>query len=246
MAKRLLDRQVSLLDYLTSGGAIFGGKDDAPLDQALQGIDRALLRLEAGFSHEKRMNKIVAVFPRTFEILGANRDPIVRSFVEACPPTDISRLVNARQFHDFLSACWQRRPPDPRYLPDVAACELACAEVRVDTEESGVKAVSSMRSAPRHWIRRCRGVALVHCAYDVRPIFEEAAGEVAPTARDTPIAVAMPSGADQPRIFELLPVVFDLLAALDDWADPTVFCDTPQANELIVDLAEHGLLEVRR
>ena len=56
----------------------------------------------------------------------------------------------------------------------------------------------------------------------------------------------MPSGADQPRIFELLPVVFDLLAALDDWADPTVFCDTPEANELIVDLAEHGLIEVRR
>ena len=39
MAKRLLDRQVSLLHYLTSGGAIFGDKDGAAVDAALQGID---------------------------------------------------------------------------------------------------------------------------------------------------------------------------------------------------------------
>ena len=179
--------------------------------------------------------------------MGADRDPIVRGFVEACPPVDISRLVNARQFHDFLSARWQREPPDPPYLPDVAACELACAEVRVDTEEAAMTGRrTACASAPRRWIRRCPGVALLRCAYDIRPIFEEAAGEVAPTERDTPIAVAMPSGADQPRMFELPPAVFDLLAALDDWVDPAVFCDTPDANELIVDLAEHGLLEVRR
>src|SRR5262245_24087786 len=54
MAKRLLDRQISLLDYLTSGAAIFGDKRRAALDPALQGLDVGLLRLEARFSYEKR------------------------------------------------------------------------------------------------------------------------------------------------------------------------------------------------
>ena len=82
MANLLLDRQVSLLKYLTSGTAIFGDTGDASLDPALHGIDRGLLILEARFSHEKRMGKIAAVFSRTFEILagdqaaiGTARDP---------------------------------------------------------------------------------------------------------------------------------------------------------------------------
>jgi hypothetical protein len=70
MAKRLLDRQASLLEYLTSRAAIFGDKDDACPARGLHGIDRSLLRLEARLSHEKRMEKIVAVFRRTFGILG--------------------------------------------------------------------------------------------------------------------------------------------------------------------------------
>src|SRR5262245_27702226 len=99
MAGRLLDRQARLLEYLTSGGAIFRDQRAAPLDASLQGIDRRLLDLEARFSHEKRMEKIEAVFPMTFALLGADRDAIVRAFVKACPPLDIRRLENARQFH---------------------------------------------------------------------------------------------------------------------------------------------------
>ncbi len=127
MAKRLLERQVSLLHYLTSGGAIFGGKDCAGLDVNLQGIDRELLNLEARFSHEKRLEKIVAVFPRTFALLEANREILIRQFVDACPPLAIGRLENAGQFHDFLAARWRHEPAKPAFLPDVAACELALA-----------------------------------------------------------------------------------------------------------------------
>src|ERR1700722_683741 len=102
MTTRLLDRQVRLLEYLTSSGAIFGDETDAALDQSLQGIDRRMLHLEARFSQEKRMEKIIAVFPKTFRLLGADRVAIVRKFVEAWPPTDITRIENARQFYDFL------------------------------------------------------------------------------------------------------------------------------------------------
>ena len=52
MAKnRLLDRQVSLLNYLTSGAAIFGDQREASIDRALRGIDLDLLHLEAHFSY---------------------------------------------------------------------------------------------------------------------------------------------------------------------------------------------------
>ena len=122
MTKRLMDRQISLLDYLTSGAAIFGDKRRAALDPALQGLDVGLLRLEARFSYEKRMEKNVGVFPNTFEFLGHDQTAIVREFVRTCPPADIGHLSNARQFHDFLSARWRCRRARPAYLPDVAIC----------------------------------------------------------------------------------------------------------------------------
>jgi hypothetical protein len=244
MANRLLDRQISLLEHLTSGNAIFGDNGDTLLDRSLRGMDPAMLRLEARFSYRKRMEKILAVFPKTFELLGSNQDPIVREFVETCPPNDISRLVNGRQFHGLLSAHWRREWPDPPYLPDVAACELACAEVRVDVEERK-PAAASKSSAGRRRIRRCSGVALLRCSYDVRSIFEEGTEEC-PAERDTPIVIAMPPGAKQPQVSELLPVIFDLLAALDDWTDPADFGDTRELKQIIHELAEHGLLEVGR
>ena len=245
MANRLLDRQVSLLQYLTSSAAIFGDERDAPLDPSLHGIDHNMLRLEARFSYEKRMEKIVAAFPKTFGLLGSEQVQIVRDFVETCPPEDITRLVNARQFHEFLSARWQRERPAPPYLRDVAACELACAEVRI--EESGSEETNGQKkSVRRNRMRRRPGVVLLRCAYDIRPIFEGSAGKSVPTKRDTPIVVAMPPGADQPRVFELLPVVFDLLAVLDDWTDPAELSAAPELKEIIDELVENRLIEVRR
>ena len=81
MAKRLFDRQANLLNYLTSAEAIFREGYDEPSCPGLEGIDRALLHLEARFSHDKRMAKIEAVFPRTFEIVGAGRERIIHEFV---------------------------------------------------------------------------------------------------------------------------------------------------------------------
>jgi hypothetical protein len=244
MANRLLDRQVSLLEYLTSGTAIFGDNGDTSLDRSLHGMDRAMLRLEARFSYRKRMEKIVAVFPRTFELLQGQQDPIVRAFVETCPPVDISRLVNARQFHGFLSVRWRRERPEPPYLRDVAACELACAEVRVHVEDRGLAGVPEKSGARRRRIRRRPGVALLRCSYDIRAIFEKGTEERIPAERDTPIVIAMPPGAKQPQVSELPSVIFDLLAALDDWTDPAELGSTPELKEVFHELADHGLLEV--
>jgi hypothetical protein len=244
MAKRLLDRQARLLDYLTSAAAIFGEDGDASPDDGLHGLDRRLLRLEARVSFEKRMAKIVAVFPKTFAMLDGKQSVVVREFAEVCPPSDISRIVNARQFYDFLSARWQCEPGEPRYLLDVAACELAFAQVRVDLDERNPIADRAKRIAPRFGIRRRPAVILLRCSHDVRRIFEEANGEhVEPSERDSRLAVTMPPGAVEPAIFELLPVVFDLLAALDDWTDPATLGGTAELSRLLDELIAHRLLE---
>jgi hypothetical protein len=238
MTRRLLDRQVRLLEHLTSSDAIFPDKRSAPLDHALQGIDRRMLDIEARFSHEKRMEKIAAVFPKTRALLGASYDAIVREFVETCPPQDISRIANARQFHDLLSARWSRRPPVPLYLPDVAACELACATIRVAADGGPAEAMPA--DAGRPAIRRTPGVVLLRTAFDVRSIFEGGSNSL-PLERQTLLAIAFNSG--EPQIYELTPEVFDVLAALDRWVAVE---EIPNADGLFADLAEAGMLELRR
>lgn len=240
LAKRLLDRQTRLLEYLTSGGAIFRDACDVPLDTTLLGIDRVLLNVEARFSHEKRMEKIAAVFPKTFTLMGATRDTVVRDFVEACPPIDIGRIENARQFRDFLTARWRRQSPAPPYLPDVVACEFACAQVRI-AAGGGLSAVADLTHSGLAGIRRKPGVILLLTRFDIRPIFDSGGEGAKPIERKVPLAIAHRAG--EPRIFELAPEVFGLLAALDRWV---AVDELPDAESLVADLAEAGLLEVRR
>ena len=246
MPNRLLDRQVRLLDYLTSGAAIFGDESDASADRLCRGSDLALLRLEARFSHEKRMKKIAAVFARTIALLGDDRDAAIEVFARTCPPTDISRIANARQFHDFLLARWRAAPPVPPYLPDVAAVELACAKARVarpqalpDDAAVGVNAHPCLRRHP--------AVILVRCDHDIRQVIERSPGPIAPPQRSTLLAVRMASGAEEPYVLQLEPELFDLLQHLDEWVDASAIgASAAELDKLIDDLAGHELIEVRR
>ncbi|MFL6797937.1 MAG: hypothetical protein ACJ8F3_11035 [Xanthobacteraceae bacterium] len=242
MANRLLHRQIKLLEYLTSFAAIYGhAKTDSGSD--LIGIPPALLRLEARFSHEKRMAKITAVFPRTFALLGAHSDATVRAFVEACPADHIDRITNARQFHNFLCVASKKHRRHPAYLTDVSACELALAELLAGTEAGA--AASARTPRRRGWIRRPTEAALLRLSHDVRPLFEAGpTGSVCPVARDTPVVIVRPARDREPQIFELPPVVFELLAALNTWSDPSVLGATAHAKALMTSLVENGLLEV--
>jgi hypothetical protein len=238
---RLLDRQVRLLEYLTSGAAIFGGDGEAPIDHALHGIDVRLLRLEAQFSHQKRMEKIKSVFPITFRLLEHDCDTMFGEFARAFPPAETTRIANAQQFYDFLCLRWQKAPPVPPYLNDVAACEFAIARVRSGIAASHAELTGGKSARPGD-IRRHREVVLLRCGYDIRPIFE---GTVtAPTRRDTPLAIAVPPDAGHPRIFEVSDLVFQVLEMLDDWTDRSELGAASQADHLIGELARHGLVEV--
>jgi hypothetical protein len=238
---QLLDRQRRLLEYLTSGGAIFRDRRVGALDPALQGMARDRLDLEARFSHEKRMEKIGAVFPRTIALLGDQYAAIVRAFADACPPHDLSRIANARQLQGFLATRWKKTPAQPPYLPDVAACELACAEARLAADDARADA----RASGKAGIRRRRDVVLLRCAYDIRAVFASSGDGAAPIARETCLAVSPDAHSAEPRMLELAPEVLELIAALDAWTDPTAFEQTPGAHALIAKLAEAGLLEIR-
>jgi hypothetical protein len=240
MPASLLQRQISLLEYLTSADAIFGEGLAAPPLPHLPGFDLAPLRLEACFSHDKRMEKIIAAFPRTFELLD-DKANLVRDFVAACPSIDIRRIENARQFYGFVCERWQATPPQAPYLRDVASCELAMATLRVKG-----KAQPSQPAGRAMRFRRNRDAVFLPCAYDIRPIFEGGAGEAqeAPARRDVMLAILIPPGTDQPAIFEVPAPVYGLLVELDNWTDHATLAPMEGLDELISDLANHGLLEV--
>jgi hypothetical protein len=241
MANRLLDRQLSLIAYLTSRAAIFGDEPRASAVAAPAGLDLSLLVVEARFAYAKRMEKITAVLPKTFALLGARREQIVRDFVETCPPATISRLDNARQFHAYLMERWRHETPKPPYLCDVAACELAYAAAAADDEPR-----ASIEENPRSGlIRRSSSAILVRCDYDVQSVFETGVDEATPRRRETLLVVALPTGADHPHILEVPATVFELLAALDEWTEPPALADTTDFGGLLTDLVEHGLVEVR-
>jgi hypothetical protein len=250
MTERLFDRQSSLLAYLTSSGAIFGDRD-ASVGTSIAGIDCALLRLEARFSHQKRMEKIAAAFPQTFKLLGPGFDRIAREFVESCPPIEIDRLTNARQFHCFLMRRWPQARPEPPYLLDVAGCELACAEVRnaqpfepLPGRDYGIARPSAICGPA---IRRHPAMRLLLCAYDVRPLFEAKGIDeptVRPPKRDTPLAIVLPPNAEHLQVLELLPAVYELLVTVQDWTDLAEFGTPTELDTFVDDLASLGLIEV--
>jgi hypothetical protein len=248
MAKRLLDRQASLLDYLSSATAMFGARTDAPADPALRGFDPGVLRLQARFICNKRIEKVITVFPRTLQILGAAERSILREFVEASRSTRKSTLANAREFHEFLSRRWQRSRPRPAYLPDVAACELAMAAARDVTEDHegpATDAKNVKNAGPTRSIRRRRNVAALRCAYDVRAIFDAGAGDRAPRKRTIALVVTVPAGLREVRIVEATSRLVEALSRLDDWADPRALDALGDRERLIAELAAGDFIEMR-
>jgi hypothetical protein len=254
MPKRLLDRQSELIAYLTSAPAIFGD-GGAPIAASLRRFDRRLLAMEARFSFEKRMDKVAAVFPRTLALLGERRHALFRDFAAACPPKDISRLENARQFYMFLS---RRRPrQSPPYLLDAAACELAFASVRSAATDAQPRAVRGAKSGSKKTpddarpragaaVRRARGAALLRQRYDVRSLFESVSAKARPVKRNTFLAVAAPTSGADPAISLLPRPVFELLEGLERWTNLAAFEAGDGGSKLITELVERGLVELRR
>jgi hypothetical protein len=239
MDNRLLDRQASLLEYLSSTTNMFGDHADTPVDPALQGIDPGVLRLQARFICNKRLEKIIAVFPRTFDILGADRRLILRKFVEVSPATSKSTLANAREFHEFLSAHRGLTASNPAYLVDVVACELAVAEVLNLVEDY------ERPAGLKRGIRRHRSAVPLRCAYDIRSIFDSRSSRVPPPKRDTSLVVTLAAGIRDIRFVAVAPVVVDALMLFDDWTDSSTLDNFGDAENLVRQLAAYGFIEIQ-
>jgi hypothetical protein len=239
----LLPRQIALLDYLTCEEAISPAPNDRSLPPPLQGMNPVRLGLEARFSHEKRIEKIAGILPRTFDRLGGARAALLQRFAKLCPPTAIDRLENARQFCDFLSDCRGRNELSFAYLPDVAALELAFATVRAKRE--GHEPPGTIDAPPWHdvdkkQVRRAQDTVLVHCAHDIRAILE-VDSRAPPVRKDTRLVVAKPAGSAEPLAFDVPAPIFALLTTLDHWAElPT----SPETSAFLARLADCGVLEV--
>ena len=239
MSNPLLQRQIRLLEYLTSTAAIFENGGLSPSEDGLDGFDLDRLGLEARFSFEKRLEKIGAVFRRTFAICSWDWTPILRKFVEAYPPADIGRFENARQFLEFLSK-HKGANLEPPWLLDVAACELACARARRHRDIQR----STLNHAALPAIRRAPGAAILRCDYNVRAVFEDRPGG-AVSRGETLLAILVPPETGRPEIFEIGSLVFELLSACEEWTGPATLGVVSRPELLIEDLAKRGLLELR-
>ncbi len=58
------------------------------------------------------------------------------------------------------------------------------------------------------------------------------------------LAILIPHRTNQPAIFEVPAPVYALLVELDTWTDRATLGPMEGLDELISDLADHGLLEV--
>lgn len=236
--KRLLDRQASLIEYLTSGAAIFGDDGGAPADRELHTFDLGRLRLEARFSHEKRMRKIEAVFPRTLGFLARGPGDPLQAFARACAPRSIRRYDNARQFYQFLEEIWRREAPTPLYLADVAAYELAVAKVR-STHADREPEYTGARPA----LRRHPSVELLILHHDIRALFEDNEAPIDAGRGDFFLAMTLTAGAFDPRVIQVPKQVFELLCALDGWipVEATGLGSVPR--DIVAHLVGAGFLE---
>jgi hypothetical protein len=246
MTSPLLERQLSLLNYLTSAEAIFGDREPMHSDPSLHGIDRSLLHLEARFSHEKRMEKIAGIFWHTLKLLESDRELVERAFVEGCPPVSIGRLENARQFHDFLIDYWRREPHRLPYIADVAACEFALAQARDRGRRepgAGQRIGDNGEPSALPAVRRDPGVILLRCRYDIRFIFTSDGAQRTPQARDVALSVTARHDGREPDVAEIDLTVYDLLCALEAWTPLRLFQKRSAAQRLVAELVTRGLLE---
>ena len=245
--RKLIERQTGLLRHLTSQAFIFGTDQlgTAVGDPDLRGMDIRRLRLEAEFSHNKRMKRIRQTFERTAALLGHGFSAISRDFACSHPPETYERYPDARCFFDHFLEHWAGKPPTPAWAADVAAIELALSRAR--TLRPTAMAASALAACPRPSASPClrtHPCAIpVRCGHDVRPLFEPARSGEAVTRRQVHLVVLASPGRRRPMIMELAAEAFALLKRSTEWSHPEP--GTHAGEERVVErLAAQGLMLV--
>lgn len=229
----LLERQTALLSYLTDPRQY----DRKPEADGLFGIDPYRLRLEGRFSLEKRAGKLLAVFPRSFEAMRKTPGADLKSFATACPPFSITRYDNGAQFLGFVRGLWETNPPEPRWLPDLAALELAMSKVAQIDPSDDEDAPAVEEGA---YFRLRTGVEFLTVQFDIRPLLANPEADLSPEKRQVFLVIAPPAVSGPPRIFELKQQPFEFLNALQGW---TALAGVGAFAALVAALIENNVME---
>ena len=103
---------------------------------------------------------------------------------------------------------------------DVAAIELALARARTfrPTAMETASLAACPQSSAHLWYRAHPCLALLHCRYDVRSLFESGRHRGPVTQRPVGLAVLAARGRRQPMVAELEPEPFGLLERSAAWS----------------------------
>ena len=250
--RRLIDRQIGLLRHLTGEAFMFGTSDlaAAALDPDLQGMDIARLRLEAEFSHSKRIGRIRETFARTASMYGSRFTGVLREFAVACPPRTYERYPDARDFFDWFEKRCTDDPLVPVWTVDVARIEIALARARTfrpsEMEEEAL--ARSPNDASSAWYRTHPCVVLTHCRYDVGPLFAPERSDEGIVRRDLTLATLASRRRRPPEIMEILPQAFALLERSFAWSrlgPETASSEGASTRALVMNLSLQGLMLTR-
>lgn len=219
--QRLIDRQTRLLRHMTSPAFIFGTEElaSAVQDPDLEGMDIPRLRLEAEFSHSKRMKKLRQTFQRTAALWGHEFSAITRDYASAHPPRTYERYPDAKCFFDYFLENWAHKPSTPAWAVDMAAIELALSRARTlrPTAMENEAVAECPKQPCSSWYRTHPCAMLMRCGYDVRPLFEPARAGEAVTQRQIHVAVLASRGRRRPLVMELAPDAFALMERSAVW-----------------------------
>lgn len=214
----LLERQTRLLEHLTSSEFIFcrGKTEEAFSDPDIRGLDIGRLRLEAEFSYEKRLDRIIQIFSRTFQHYSGDAAALRRAFVDTNPPRTYERYPDARAFYEFLVERWENEPADPAFLPDIAKFEITMCKVRT-FRPSDVNRALAENPPPGSVFRLHPCAEIVSFEHDIRKIVSPNGSSSTPPRGKIFVVMAMIEGRRQPLILDIPENSFEILDAARDW-----------------------------
>jgi uncharacterized protein len=197
------------------------------------------LALVGELAEAKRLAKIEAVLPLTCSAFGATYARLAREFSASHPARSSRNRANALSFYRFLRRRARTTSRIPRYIVELASCELALT-ARVSGR--AVRGPEWSRTEAGIAVRRAPGARVRTYVWDIRPLLE-GARDASVERRTIRVAIVADPVRGEPRVLGLPERTFELLRALRGWTPlgaPDAMASLPTLHEL----AALGLIEI--
>jgi hypothetical protein len=187
------------------------------------------IALLARLAHSKRMEKIERVLPVVRQILGTDNWLVLSlGFARSEPPQAGSTISAAEQYCRFLHYVRHPIVDSKPYIVDLAACELAIAQVSQKAHDDH----GGMQRRPHDvddvnvgsvFVCRHPSVALLRLRYNVVPLLAATGAEAGwpPLFETAPshtyLAIVGTAGSTGAELIKLDEEIFEFLSMLDSW-----------------------------